>query len=318
MSIGKTSVLLLIAITVGLWSANKWLATETVVMNDTARQDAPGDFIKLSDGITHYRLSGPDSGEAVVLVAGATLPMWVWKDLDKRLAESGYQVLVYDMFGRGYSDRPDTVYDVEFHYKQLRELIDRTMPEKKVHLINLALGALFSSEYIIRHPQKVRSMITIGPDGFGVKKKVSTRILLNMPSFMRAYVFSTFGSSPLMSRLDSYSRDREVIQKLKMLYKPTLNYIGFKRAVVSSVLNMPINNAQPLYSKVNKTQVPVLFVWGENDLVTPFPGKTAVSNVLPDANIKILEGLGHLPQFEDMGLVQRLIEEFISTTSRRP
>lgn len=299
-----------------LWITHALLATETLTMDEKARASAPGNFIQLSGGTTHYQLKGQAQGEVIVLVPGATLPMWVWNGLDKRLAAAGYYVLTYDMFGRGYSDRPDAVYDIDFHYQQLRELIDKTVPNRKVHLVNLALGALFSSEYVIRHPDKVSSLITIGPDGFGVKKKLSTRVLLSLPATVRDYLFHTVGSKILMSRLDTYSRDENVITRLKALYRPTLNYAGFKRAVLSSVLHMPINNARSLYKKVDESGVPVLFVWGRDDFITPFPGEAVVKDYLPRAQIKMLNNAGHLPQFEDVALVQTLIKDFISASGQ--
>ena len=85
--------------------------TETRALDDTARLRAPGDFVRLPDGMVHYELAGPDSGVTVVLVHGFSVPFYIWDSTAARLHDAGFRVLRYDLYGRGYSDRPHTPYD---------------------------------------------------------------------------------------------------------------------------------------------------------------------------------------------------------------
>jgi len=77
-----------------------------IKMDDRARGDAPGKFIKLRRGITHYRRFGPQEGPLVVCVHGLTTPSFVFEGIADAYVKNGYRVLVYDHYGRGYSDRP--------------------------------------------------------------------------------------------------------------------------------------------------------------------------------------------------------------------
>jgi pimeloyl-ACP methyl ester carboxylesterase len=61
---------------------------------------------------THFQLTGPDSGDTVVLVPGATLPLAVWEPLAPSLVECGYRVIRYDLPGRGYSSAPGGGFDL--------------------------------------------------------------------------------------------------------------------------------------------------------------------------------------------------------------
>lgn len=75
-------------------------------MTPEVRSEAEGSFATLSQGDTHYTWIGPLRGPVAVCIHGMTTPSFVWHGLAKGLAAWGYRVLIYDLYGRGYSDRP--------------------------------------------------------------------------------------------------------------------------------------------------------------------------------------------------------------------
>ncbi|MGB7874199.1 MAG: hypothetical protein WBL25_07430, partial [Anaerolineales bacterium] len=79
---------------------------KTEELNEAARAGAPGSFVQLSDGCSHYELGGPPDGQPVVLVHGFSVPYFIWDPTFSFLTECGFRALRYDLFGRGYSDRP--------------------------------------------------------------------------------------------------------------------------------------------------------------------------------------------------------------------
>jgi hypothetical protein len=106
-------------------------------LDDAARTQQGGPYIKLPDGVTRYELTGPADGPVVVLIHGATIPMYLWDEQVAPLSEAGYRVLRYDMFGRGYSDRPEGNYSQAFYRMQLADLLDALKISKPVDLISL-------------------------------------------------------------------------------------------------------------------------------------------------------------------------------------
>jgi hypothetical protein len=58
-------------------------------MNQRLRRMAEGTFIKLPQGVTHYRWIGPEDGPVAVCVHGLTTPSFVWQSVADRLAASG-------------------------------------------------------------------------------------------------------------------------------------------------------------------------------------------------------------------------------------
>ena len=94
--------------------------SESRVLDDEARRSVAGDFIRLPDGMVHYELDGPPDGQAVVLVHGFSVPYYIWDPTFPALVAAGFRVLRYDLFGRGYSDRPDLPYTMDLFVRQLQ------------------------------------------------------------------------------------------------------------------------------------------------------------------------------------------------------
>lgn len=78
--------------------------------------------------------------DKIVLVHGLSIPSIVWKDVAPQMASKGFRVLLFggvlslltpryhcdivlDLYGRGYSDAPQTTYDVSLYATQLALLM---------------------------------------------------------------------------------------------------------------------------------------------------------------------------------------------------
>lgn len=280
------------------------LTRESAAMDAATRQRAPGQFADLAVGKTHWLAEGPDNGEPVILVPGATLPLWIWGELSRGLASAGYRVIRYDLLGRGFSDRPNVRYDNDLFDVQLVQLITALGIKRKVHLIGLAFGCPIIAEFAVRHPDLTKSLCLIGPDGFGVSLNKASRLL--MTPILGSYISSVLGSRVLLGRINEYSDDARLKEWLTTRYVPELKYKGFKRALRSSVKNMPIHNARTRYAQAEAI-VPMTVIWGSEDHVTPLPNETDLQGTLRRASVHILPNVGHLPHHERPAETKQLI-----------
>src|SRR6185369_15401303 len=82
-----------IAIVVCLWGFYLYADPEKIGLDSNTRSAMPGQFAKLSDGVTHYQLGGPENGRVVVLAAGFSVPYYIWDPTFKALTSAGYRVL---------------------------------------------------------------------------------------------------------------------------------------------------------------------------------------------------------------------------------
>jgi pimeloyl-ACP methyl ester carboxylesterase len=59
----------------------------------------------------------------IILIHGLSIPSLVYRDVAPILASKGYRILLYDLYGRGYSDAPQTVYDTSLYATQFALLM---------------------------------------------------------------------------------------------------------------------------------------------------------------------------------------------------
>src|SRR4051812_10876838 len=136
---------------------------ERLELNDAARQSAPGQFVHLTDGYTHYELGGPATGRVVVLAAGYSVPYYIWDPTFAALTRAGFRVLRYDYYGRGYSDRPDVGYTQDLYVRQLAELLDAVHISQPIDLAGLSYGGSVVTSFADRFPDRVRTLIYVDP-----------------------------------------------------------------------------------------------------------------------------------------------------------
>ena len=73
-------------------------------IDQAVRASAPGQFVRLSDGYTHFEVGGPPDGPVVVLAAGVSVPYYIW-DPDvrgarrRRLPRAALRLLRPRLFG---------------------------------------------------------------------------------------------------------------------------------------------------------------------------------------------------------------------------
>ena len=137
---------------------------ETKDLDETARRQADGSFISLTDGITHYELDGPENGRLVVLVHGFSTPYFIFDTTFEFLVNSGFRVLRYDLIGRGYSDRPRVDYNIQLFVRQLKDLLD-ALGLKQVNLVGLSMGGPITTSFVSEYPEYVSRQVLIDPAG---------------------------------------------------------------------------------------------------------------------------------------------------------
>ena len=140
---------------------------ETRAMDAKARAGTSGEYIELSDGIVHYELAGPEAAPTVVFVCGLSTPYFIWDFTVPALTAAGYRTLRYDLYGRGFSDRPTAVrYDADLFDRQLLELIERLKLRTPLTLAGVSMGGAISVIFAERHPERVNGLILVDPAGF--------------------------------------------------------------------------------------------------------------------------------------------------------
>ena len=121
-------------------------------------------YVNLSDGWTNYTLTGDStSTNVVVLLHGGTIPLCIWSAQIDALNNAGFRVLCYDQYGKGFSDRPHTVYSRELYVRQLKELLDSLQFVQPVTLVGPSFGGAIAVTFAAKYPSRVKSLVLISP-----------------------------------------------------------------------------------------------------------------------------------------------------------
>jgi pimeloyl-ACP methyl ester carboxylesterase len=279
-------------------------------LDETARQQAGGSFIALTDGVTHYELGGPEDGKPVVLVHGFSTPYFIFDNTFEFLVNSGFRVLRYDLFGRGYSDRPRVDYNIHLFVRQLKNLVD-ALGLKQINLAGLSMGGAITASFISEYPEYVNKYVLIDPAG---AKQVS------LPWFLEALkmpvvgelALGLLGSASMLKGIASDMFDPESVKHFQAQYKVQMQYKGFKRAILSTMRNEMLESFYETYVRVGNLQKPTLLFWGMNDTTVPFEYSKTILKAMPHAKFHAIENCGHIPHYEKPEIVNPILLEFLS------
>ena len=287
------------------------LNVEKLELTDAAREDAAGEFVELSAGLVHYQLEGPADSPLIVLVHGFSVPAYIWDPTFSAIKEAGYQVLRFDLYGRGYSDRPDVTYDINLFSTQLEELLSKLEVDESVHLVGLSMGGPVVASYANRHPDLVRGIALIAPEVIHVTWK--DIFPMNLPGvgeyLMAVYMEPIYLPKWQSSDFSQPGRfpDWEERYRVQLQYKET------GRALLSTIRNLVELNAELEYQKLQETKLPVLLIWGSEDQTISWDNMQVLQRLLPDMQVQIIEKGGHLAHYEFSEIVNPILLEFIDS-----
>ncbi len=282
--------------------------SETLVLDDVARASMPNEsFAKLSDGYTHYQCGGPKDGPTVVLIHGAATPLFIWDYQFGALAQAGFHVLRYDLFGRGLSDRP-SAYTADLYDRQLLELLDSQGITTPVDLAGLSLGGVVTIQFIDRHPERVRKFALFGV-GFFKGYPLSMRIL-SLP-VIGEWLIKGFGERAMKSNVSSLMSNPEKAREYMQKMSQQMRYKGFKKALLAILRDNSLGDLRPAYERVGKSGKPGILFMGTEDHLASFAQHTQLQAVIPSLEFHAVEGAGHDAVFEAPEAVNPPLIEFL-------
>ena len=283
---------------------------EKITLNDTVRATLPGQFVNLPLGVVHYELTGPDKAPTVVLVHGFSVPYYIWDPTFEALTQAGFRVLRYDLYGRGFSDRPKKTYNLDLFDTQLEELLPALNIQGPVDLVGLSMGGPIVARYANHHPGQVRSLILIDPE---VAPVSTQRIFpLNIP-LVGEYIMGVYVAPvelPKTQSDDFYEPDR--FPNWEAMYRVQLQYKGFRQAILSTIRAQPSMDSLAEFATVGRQNLPALLIWGREDKSVSSADMQQLVKLIPGIDYHIIEEAGHIPQYERPEVVNPLLIEFLN------
>jgi pimeloyl-ACP methyl ester carboxylesterase len=276
-----------------------------------------GSFIELSDGVTHYELTGPEDGDVVLMAGGLTIPLFYWDGLVSELHARGLRTLTCSAYGRGYSDRVRARYDETLFARQLAELTDRLgLTARPVHLVGTSMGALVSMTYAAQYRASVSTLTIVGPAGLATPRPTSPHRLLRN-DWLAGLIARRRGQQILQGHLGHNVRDPELGAKLTEMVLDTFRFEGSLYAVFDTLQHLPFTGRDDLFRQAGALGIPTLLLWGDEDNVTPLTHFDTARALLKPQKHYVISKCGHMAPFERPRDVADQLVPFVSARTER-
>lgn len=278
-------------------------------LDEAARRAAPGGFIRLTHGLTHVESSGNPDARTVVLVHGFSVPSWIWDPTFEALPKAGFRTVRYDLYGRGFSDRPSVPYDLSLFTVQLRELLD-CLSIHRANLVGLSMGGPIVAAFASQFSDRVESVVLIDPSGGRAIRLGALRVAARFPRLTEALLRLAGDGYSLRSIARTFFEPR-LVRAFQEKYSEQMQFDGFVAAILSSIQNGMLGDFRPTYSLLDRTQIPIMIFWGEDDRTLPLEQSDLLRGILPGAQFAKVPKAGHVPHVENPGFVHPLLISFL-------
>ncbi|KAI0076964.1 alpha/beta-hydrolase [Panus rudis PR-1116 ss-1] len=254
-----------------------------------------GAYVTFPYGKVRYWLLGPEKGKKIVLIHGLSVPAIIWQDVAPRLAEKGFRVLVYDLYGRGYSEAPQMTYDTALYTTQLALLLQYIRWEK-ANIAGVSMGGAIAAAFVNQFPHLAGDRLALLASAGIIESSDMSRTSKFLSSPIMQVVTSSYPFRLYLRHLaNNSSRVDNPIAELIRIQSAHLP--GYNAAIASSIRDGPIRNLAPTFAavgrKMRKDGGNVLLVWGTNDTVVPYRYAARLQALIPQAELVTIEGGKH-------------------------
>ncbi|HEY8979843.1 MAG TPA: alpha/beta hydrolase [Streptomyces sp.] len=290
---------------------------EDRTLDPASRKTLRGSFVELSDGVTHYELTGPEDGDVVLMAGGLTIPLFYWDGLVRELHSHGLRTLTCSAYGRGYSDRVRARYDETLFTRQLAELTERLgLTDRPLHLVGTSMGALVSMAYASQYRSTLATLTIVGPAGLAKPRLTSPDRLLRS-DLLAGLIARKRGLQLLQGHLGHNVRDPRLGAELTEMVLDTFRFEGSLYAIFDTLQHLAFAGRDELFRRTGSLGIPTLLLWGDEDDVTPLTQFDTACSLLKPQKSHVIDKCGHMAPFERPRDVADQLVPFVSARTER-
>lgn len=272
--------------------------------------------IRLPGGRTRHvfvRVEGPEDGRWLTMLHGFPTSSYDFAGLVDPLTAAGHRLLLFDFLGFGDSDKPRERYSYADQVAITTALWDRLGIERTA-VVAHDYGVSVAQELLASHSGRVTRVAFMNGGLYAhLHRPIVIQRALRAPVVgpLAARLFSERGFSHNMRGIFGAGHqpgDAELHQL----------WLGITRRDGHRIPHLLIRyiderreNATAWAAALERTDKPLLFVWGDAD---PISGEHMLAEVrrrVPRARIESRADVGHYPQLEDPAWVAASLREFL-------
>lgn len=245
------------------------------------------------------------TGPLVVLLHGIGGNARNW-DPQLRALAPGYTAVAWDMRGYGNSEDYEGPLLLDDVCQDVIRLLDE-FSAKSTYIIGLSMGGMIAQEFYRRHPERVRGMLLANTNvGIGAAFSQAQK-----DEFVR------LRKQPLLQGKSPADLVASMREKLLGINPPVsaIESIDYSIATLHTSSYIKAIEAIVEFDSSDITaciQVPVLLVASTHDQVTPLASMHSMHRIIPDSQLYVFDGVGHLSNLERPEEFNELMLDFLA------
>jgi pimeloyl-ACP methyl ester carboxylesterase len=258
------------------------------------------------------------TGDLLLLVHGMAGTAENWRPVLEPLA-LGNAVIAPDFPGHGASAPGGGDYSLGSLASGLRDLM-LTLGHERATLVGHSLGGGVAMQLTYQFPEMVERLVLVSSGGLGPDVSPVLRaaalpgadLFISATAGVGSRIGSVVGRGLGVLGLGPNADVAEVARGYASLSDRERRkaFLATLRAVVGTD-GQRVAALDRLYLA---EALPVLILWGENDPIIPVAHAEAAHVALPNSELEVFEGVGHVPQIEAPGRFVAALQRFLAET----
>lgn len=275
-------------------------------------------FAQGPDGLkVHWRDEGCRDCPALVLLHGSNASLHTWESLVARLGAE-YRIISYDQPGHGLTGpHPRGDYSAGGMIDAL-EAVTTAAGVEHFTLGGNSMGGWVAWRYALEHPEHVDALMLIDAAGMPLRAgetppplNLGFRIMRN-PVLRPLAEQITPRDLVKKSLLQSVAKKDIVTEAMVDRYWELLRFPGNRHA---SVVRASVDREPAFADRIGEIKAPVLVLWGKDDQLIHVSAATTFKERLPQAEVVLLDGVGHIPMEEAPDETAAAIKAFLQRSA---
>jgi pimeloyl-ACP methyl ester carboxylesterase len=258
-----------------------------------------------------------DAQKVIVLLHGKNFSGYYWESVTKDLLKKNYRVIIPDQIGFGKSSKPD-YYQYSFGQLALntKTLLD-SLKIAKLDLVGHSMGGMLATTFAVNYPKSVNKLILINPIGLEDYGKYVEFKDVNF--FYKRELAKTLDKARNYQKKNYYDgKWSSEYEKLLIPLKGMLAGEDWKIVAWNNALTYGPIFSENIVDRFSQVTSETFLIIGTRDKTGPGRGwlKEGVTiklgeykklginanNLIKGSKLIELDGLGHMPQYENYNL----------------
>jgi pimeloyl-ACP methyl ester carboxylesterase len=168
---------------------------------------------------------------------------------------------------------------------------------RNIHILGNSLGGHVGLVYVLKHPERIRSLILTGSSGLFENGMGDTYPKRGDYDYIRRKTELTF--------YDPATATKELVDEVYEIVNSRMKVIKIIALAKSAIRNN-------LGEELSQIKKPTLLVWGNNDTITPpFVGRE-FNKLIPNSELHFIDKCGHAPMMEVPDEFNRILHKFLT------